>query len=125
MEQLRTVTREFQTGDKAVLHLESRSGSVLVESRDADRIVVEATVKIWSDIAAEADDAAELVLRHMEQDGHRVIVRAPPINSSEKGILAHLDITVVSEAPKIGPHRDAIRARLQAWLATLPEELAP
>lgn len=28
------------------------------------------------------------------------------------GIIAHLDVTVVSEAPKIGPHRDAMRARI-------------
>jgi 2-C-methyl-D-erythritol 4-phosphate cytidylyltransferase / 2-C-methyl-D-erythritol 2,4-cyclodiphosphate synthase len=28
------------------------------------------------------------------------------------GMLAHLDITVVCEAPRIGPHRDAIRARI-------------
>ena len=92
MEHIRTVTREFQTGAKAVLHLESRSGSVLVESRDSDRVVVDATVKIWTDIAAEADDAAELVSRHMEQDGHRVIVRAPALNSGEKGLLAHLGL---------------------------------
>ena len=28
------------------------------------------------------------------------------------GIIAHLDVTVVCEAPRIGPHRDAIRARV-------------
>lgn len=28
------------------------------------------------------------------------------------GAIAHLDVTVVSEAPKIGPHRDAMRARI-------------
>lgn len=28
------------------------------------------------------------------------------------GVIAHLDVTVVSEAPKIGPHRDAMRARI-------------
>lgn len=28
------------------------------------------------------------------------------------GMIAHLDVTIVSEAPKIGPHRDAIRARI-------------
>ena len=28
------------------------------------------------------------------------------------GMIAHLDVTIVCEAPRIGPHRDAIRARI-------------
>src|SRR5690606_20295147 len=28
------------------------------------------------------------------------------------GRIAHLDVTVICEAPKIGPHRDAMRARI-------------
>lgn len=28
------------------------------------------------------------------------------------GMLAHVDVTIVAEAPKIGPHREAMRARL-------------
>ncbi|MEW6123495.1 MAG: bifunctional 2-C-methyl-D-erythritol 4-phosphate cytidylyltransferase/2-C-methyl-D-erythritol 2,4-cyclodiphosphate synthase [Pseudomonadota bacterium] len=28
------------------------------------------------------------------------------------GIVAHLDLTLICEAPKVGPHRDAIRARI-------------
>ncbi|HEY7296643.1 MAG TPA: bifunctional 2-C-methyl-D-erythritol 4-phosphate cytidylyltransferase/2-C-methyl-D-erythritol 2,4-cyclodiphosphate synthase [Xanthobacteraceae bacterium] len=35
------------------------------------------------------------------------------------GRIAHLDVTVVCEAPRIGPHRDAIRARI-AEIAGLP-----
>lgn len=35
------------------------------------------------------------------------------------GRIAHLDITIVCEAPRIGPHRDAIRARV-AEIAGLP-----
>lgn len=30
------------------------------------------------------------------------------------GMIAHLDLTLVCEAPRIGPHRDAIRARIAA-----------
>lgn len=30
------------------------------------------------------------------------------------GMIAHLDATIVCEAPKIGPHRDAMRARIAA-----------
>jgi 2-C-methyl-D-erythritol 4-phosphate cytidylyltransferase / 2-C-methyl-D-erythritol 2,4-cyclodiphosphate synthase len=32
--------------------------------------------------------------------------------AARRGVIAHLDITVVCEAPKIGPHRDAMRARI-------------
>jgi 2-C-methyl-D-erythritol 4-phosphate cytidylyltransferase / 2-C-methyl-D-erythritol 2,4-cyclodiphosphate synthase len=35
------------------------------------------------------------------------------------GIIAHLDITVVCEAPRVGPHRDAMRARI-AEIAGIP-----
>jgi 2-C-methyl-D-erythritol 4-phosphate cytidylyltransferase/2-C-methyl-D-erythritol 2,4-cyclodiphosphate synthase len=37
------------------------------------------------------------------------------------GRIAHLDITVVCEAPRIGPHRDAIRVRI-AEIAGVPVE---
>jgi 2-C-methyl-D-erythritol 4-phosphate cytidylyltransferase/2-C-methyl-D-erythritol 2,4-cyclodiphosphate synthase len=37
------------------------------------------------------------------------------------GRIAHLDVTVVCEAPRIGPHRDAIRARI-AEIAGVPIE---
>jgi len=30
------------------------------------------------------------------------------------GMIAHLDVTIICEAPRIGPHRDAIRARIAA-----------
>ena len=35
------------------------------------------------------------------------------------GAISHLDLTIVCEAPKVGPHRDAIRARI-AEIAALP-----
>jgi len=88
MEHVRTIAREFETGDKAVLHLESRSGSVTVEGRASDRIAVEAAVHVWTDLSSEADDAASLVARNMEQDAHRVIVRAPSLRTDEgRGIF--------------------------------------
>jgi 2-C-methyl-D-erythritol 4-phosphate cytidylyltransferase/2-C-methyl-D-erythritol 2,4-cyclodiphosphate synthase len=37
------------------------------------------------------------------------------------GRIAHLDVTIVCEAPRIGPHRDAIRTRV-AEIAGLPVE---
>jgi hypothetical protein len=88
MEQLRTITREFATGEKAVLHLEARSGSVTVEGRASDSVVVEAVLHLWTDLAADADDAAELVERGIEQDQHRVIVRAPSLSRNREGWAA-------------------------------------
>lgn len=83
MEHTRTVTREFSTGEKAVLHVEARSGAVAVESVDGARVLVEAIVHVWSDLGVEADEAASLVARGMEQDDHRVIVRAPSLAPTE------------------------------------------
>ena len=39
------------------------------------------------------------------------------------GIIAHLDITVVCEAPKIGPHRDAMRARIAEIAGITPDRV--
>ena len=83
MEHVRTVTREFVTGEKAVLHLESRSGTVIVEGRQSDRVVIDAVVRVWTDLSVEADDAAALVAQAMEQDAHRVIVRMPALPKRE------------------------------------------
>lgn len=83
MEHTRTINRAFETGEKAVLHIESHSGSVSVEAHDGAAVLLEAIVHVWSDIAAEADDASVLVERAMEQDGHRVIVRAPVLPDTE------------------------------------------
>lgn len=82
MEHVRTVTREFATGEKAVLHLEARSGDVIVEGRGGRAsVLIDAVVRVWTDLASEADDAAALVARNMEQDEHRVIVRAPALQN--------------------------------------------
>ena len=40
------------------------------------------------------------------------------------GVMGHLDVTVVCEAPKIGPHRDAIRARIAEIAGLDPQRVA-
>jgi 2-C-methyl-D-erythritol 4-phosphate cytidylyltransferase/2-C-methyl-D-erythritol 2,4-cyclodiphosphate synthase len=40
------------------------------------------------------------------------------------GIIAHLDATVVCEAPRIGPHRDSIRARIAEIADVAPDRVA-
>lgn len=83
MEYVRTVTRKFDTGERAVLHVESRSGSVVVEAHASPSVVIDATVRIWSNDARDLDDAVQLVEEAIEQDGHRVIVRAPALPKNE------------------------------------------
>jgi DUF4097 and DUF4098 domain-containing protein YvlB len=83
MEHVRTVAREFETGEHAVLHVEARSGAVVVESHEAPRVTVEATVRTWTEHSSEADAAAALVEAAIEQDAHRVIVRAPTLPKTD------------------------------------------
>lgn len=58
-----------------------------------------------------ADSA--LFLKHA---GERVAARG--------GIIAHLDLTIICEAPKIGPHRDAMRARIAEILSLAPDRVS-
>jgi 2-C-methyl-D-erythritol 4-phosphate cytidylyltransferase/2-C-methyl-D-erythritol 2,4-cyclodiphosphate synthase len=39
------------------------------------------------------------------------------------GLIANLDVTIVCEAPRVGPHRDAIRARIAAIAGVAPERV--
>lgn len=99
MEHTRTISREFATGAKAVLHLEGRSGSVIVEGRESDVVVVEAVVRVWADLSSDADDAATLVERNMEQDAHRVIVRAPSLQPKKEKWVG-----LIGRGPRIDYH---------------------
>jgi 2-C-methyl-D-erythritol 4-phosphate cytidylyltransferase/2-C-methyl-D-erythritol 2,4-cyclodiphosphate synthase len=40
------------------------------------------------------------------------------------GLIAHLDLTIVCEAPKIGPHREAMRERIAAIAELSPDRVA-
>lgn len=44
----------------------------------------------------------------------RFLIHALELLRSRGGILDHLDVTIVCEAPKIGPHRDAMREKIAA-----------
>ena len=39
------------------------------------------------------------------------------------GMIAHLDATIVCEAPRIGPHRDAMRARIAEIAGISPDRV--
>ncbi len=40
------------------------------------------------------------------------------------GLVAHLDVTIICEAPRIGPHRDAMRERIAAIAGISPSRVA-
>jgi 2-C-methyl-D-erythritol 4-phosphate cytidylyltransferase/2-C-methyl-D-erythritol 2,4-cyclodiphosphate synthase len=52
------------------------------------------------------------------------LAHAASLVAGRGGRVAHLDITVVCEAPKVGPHRDAIRARIGEILGIGPDRVA-
>jgi 2-C-methyl-D-erythritol 4-phosphate cytidylyltransferase/2-C-methyl-D-erythritol 2,4-cyclodiphosphate synthase len=50
---------------------------------------------------------------------HRFLAFALERLEARGGMIAHLDVNIVCEAPRIGPHRDAMRERI-ATLASIP-----
>lgn len=54
-------------------------------------------------------------------DSGMFLQHAAQLLAAQGGILTHVDLTVICEAPKIGPHRDAMRARI-GQLLHLPLE---
>ena len=45
-----------------------------------------------------------------------IVLRGPNMLKVRGGMIAHIDATVVCEAPKVGPHRAAMRQRLAELL---------
>ena len=40
------------------------------------------------------------------------------------GIIAHVDVTLICERPKIGPHREAMVARMAELLDLMPDRVS-
>ena len=53
-------------------------------------------------------------------DSETFLAHAADLVRDRGGILDHVDCTIICEAPKVGPHRDAIRANV-ARILGLPE----
>lgn len=58
-------------------------------------------------------------MRWKGADSGMFLQHAAHLLAAQGGILMHADLTIICEAPKIGPHRDAMRARI-AGLLHLP-----
>ncbi|QCI68369.1 bifunctional 2-C-methyl-D-erythritol 4-phosphate cytidylyltransferase/2-C-methyl-D-erythritol 2,4-cyclodiphosphate synthase [Phreatobacter stygius] len=54
----------------------------------------------------------------------RFLAHAGALIAARGGRIGNIDITVVCEAPKVGPHRDAMRARIGAILGLEAERVA-
>ena len=49
-------------------------------------------------------------------DSARFVEHARALIEARDGIVDHVDVTIICERPKIGPYREAIRARIAALL---------
>ena len=49
-----------------------------------------------------------------DADSTLFLKHAVGLVTARGGMIAHLDLTIICEAPKIGPHREAMRARIAA-----------
>ncbi|MGB2694480.1 MAG: DUF4097 family beta strand repeat-containing protein [Dehalococcoidia bacterium] len=79
MEYLRTLTREFDVGERATLDIENRSGTIGVRGEETRQARIEVLARIWAESDDEADDQFELVARGIRQEDSRIIVRAPAL----------------------------------------------
>ncbi|WP_336961257.1 bifunctional 2-C-methyl-D-erythritol 4-phosphate cytidylyltransferase/2-C-methyl-D-erythritol 2,4-cyclodiphosphate synthase [Sphingobium aquiterrae] len=54
----------------------------------------------------------------------RFVTYARDLVEQRGGAIIHVDVTIICEAPKIGPHRDAMRARVAALLDISPARVS-
>jgi 2-C-methyl-D-erythritol 2,4-cyclodiphosphate synthase len=59
-----------------------------------------------------------------DADSMDLLARALRLLEGEDYQVVNVDVTVVAEAPRIGPHADAMRARLAAVLGIAPEQVS-
>jgi 2-C-methyl-D-erythritol 4-phosphate cytidylyltransferase/2-C-methyl-D-erythritol 2,4-cyclodiphosphate synthase len=57
-------------------------------------------------------------------DSAQFLTHAAGLIAARGGIIDFIDLTLICEAPKIGPHREAMRARIASLLALDPEQIS-
>ena len=55
---------------------------------------------------------------------HLFVEHARALVEARGGIIDHIDLTIICEAPKIGPHREAMRARIAGLLQLPPASVS-
>ena len=104
----------------------SRMGKALSGHSDAD-VVLHAATDALLGALADGDIGAHFPPSDPQWRGassDRFLKFAVERVSARGGRIAHIDITVVCEAPKIGPHRDAMRAKIAEIAGIAPERVA-
>jgi 2-C-methyl-D-erythritol 4-phosphate cytidylyltransferase / 2-C-methyl-D-erythritol 2,4-cyclodiphosphate synthase len=103
--------RQVMLGGVAIPHTHG-----LVGHSDAD-VVLHALTDAILGALAEGDIGVHFPPSDPQWKGassDRFLAAAAERVKARGGIVAHLDVAIVSEAPRIGPHRDAMRARIAA-----------
>jgi 2-C-methyl-D-erythritol 4-phosphate cytidylyltransferase/2-C-methyl-D-erythritol 2,4-cyclodiphosphate synthase len=54
----------------------------------------------------------------------KFLYHAAALVRAKGGVIAHVDLTIICERPKVGPHRDAMKARIAEILAIAPERVS-
>lgn len=54
----------------------------------------------------------------------RFLAHARDLIRARGGVIDHVDVTIIAERPKVGPHREAIRARVAELLDILPGQVS-
>ena len=62
-------------------------------------------------------------MRWKDADSARFLRHAAGLIAARGGVLANADVTLLCERPKVGPHRDAMQARLAELLGTEPSRV--
>ncbi len=117
----------FAPGDHVMLGgLRIAHGQKLSGHSDAD-VVLHAATDALLGALADGDIGAHFPPSDPQWKGassDRFLQFAVERVKARGGRIAHIDITVVCEAPKIGPHRDAMRAKIAEIAGIAPERVA-
>src|SRR5215471_1366253 len=108
-------THRFGSGDHVWLcGVKVPHGSSLVGHSDADVGLHALTDAILGAIGA-ADIGAHFPPSDEKWRGapsHKFLEHAASLVKRQNGVIAHVDVTLICEAPKIAPHREVMRARI-------------
>lgn len=63
-------------------------------------------------------------LQWKNKDSAAFLAHAAGLVHARNGTIGHCDVTIICEAPKIGPHRESMRSRIAAILAITPDRVS-
>src|SRR3712207_400154 len=81
MEYIRTAEREFPAGEGLELEYEGRSGNIVVEGGDVDRVRIQIIAHLFEESAADADDTLQRIVQGVRLDGNTLRISPPRVAS--------------------------------------------